>query len=515
LADVTAEGQRSGGASADGTPGGAVAGPATATVTETARPTAAARGRMVLASHWQFAVVAVAAVAIRCVVLLGYPPILFYSDSYNYITDAVGKYPDVIRSDGYPLMLYLLLPFRSFTLIAVVQAAMGLAIGVVIYAVLRRRGLPWWGATLAAIPVLFDVFELQLEHLVMSDVLFIFLVTMAVVALCWFDRPPLLICLVAGLLIGYAGIVRAVGEPLLVVLAVGLLLRRVNWKRVALMLVAGALPIVGYMAWYHGFYGQYALDGSSGTFLYSRVSSFAECSKMSLPKNLKVLCDPRPPADRPPSQQYLWSIDTPLYKMSKGNQFSKHADSMAGQFAKDAILSQPVAYLKVVAHDTLHTFSWKRTQSDVTGSGPSFRFRETETPVWANPNLWWVNFYPSDKAALWRYGGPMEGQPKVVQPWADFIEGYQKYFYLRGTMLGVILLAGAAGIIARWRRWGGLALMPWAVGALLVVLPPLTAGFSYRYMIGAVPVACLAAGLALTREARGRRKVASQAQAGS
>jgi hypothetical protein len=125
--------------------------------------------------------------------------------------------------------------------------------------------------------------------------------------------------------------------------------------------------------------------------------------------------------------------------------------------------------------------------------------------------LWWVNYYPSDKAALQRYGGPMEGQPKVVQPWADFIQGYQKIFYLRGTMLGAILLIGAAGIIARWRRWGGLALMPWAVGALLVVLPPLTAGFSYRYMLAVVPVACLAAGLALSRESRGRRNAGSQA----
>lgn len=478
---------------------------ATAVARQAARSTAAARGRRVAADHWQFAIVALAAIAIRWVVQLGYPPILFYSDSYNYIADAVSKYPDVVRSDGYPLFLYVLLPFRSFTLVAVLQAAMGLAMGIAIYAVLRRRGLPWWGATLPALPVLFDVFELQLEHLVMSDVLFIFLVTVAVAALCWFDRPPLLVCAVAGLLIGYAGIVRAVGEPLLIVLAVALLLRRVSWKRVAAMVVAGGLPIVGYMVWYHGFYGQYALDGSSGTFLYSRTSSFAECPKMSIPPNLKALCDPRPPAKRPPSQQYLWSTHTPLYRYSHGNQFTSQADSMAGKFAKDAILSQPVDYLRVVARDTLHTFTWKRTQSDITGSGYSFRFESWEAPVWDQKGLWWVNYYPADKLALHRYGGKDEGQPTVVQPWAGFIQAYQKYVYLRGTMLGVILLIGAAGILARWRRWGGLALLPWLVGALLLVLPPMTAGFSYRYVLGAVPVICLAAGLAVTREARGPR----------
>ena len=111
------------------------------------------------------------------------------------------------------------------------------------------------GATLPALPVLFDVFELQVEHMVMSDVLFIFLITVAVAALCWFDQPPVTVSVIAGLMIGYAAIVRAVGEPLLAVVVVALLLRRVNWKRVGLLLVAGLVPIVGYMAWYHSFTG--------------------------------------------------------------------------------------------------------------------------------------------------------------------------------------------------------------------------------------------------------------------
>ena len=39
----------------------------------------------------------------------------------------------------------------------------------------------------------------------MSDVLFIFLITVAVAALCWFDQPPVTVSVIAGLMIGYAG----------------------------------------------------------------------------------------------------------------------------------------------------------------------------------------------------------------------------------------------------------------------------------------------------------------------
>ena len=89
--------------------------------------------------------------------------------------------------------------------------------------------------------------------------------------------------------------------------------------------------------------------------------------------------------------------------------------------------------------------------------------------------------------------------PASVRPWERYLQKYQRYFYLRGTLLGLIVLIGLAGVLARWRRLGGLGLLPWLVGALLIVLPPMTAGFSYRYVLAAVPAICLAAGLAFAR----------------
>ena len=73
------------------------------------------------------------------------------------------------------------------------------------------------------------------------------------------------------------------------------------------------------------------------------------------------------------------------------------------------------------------------------------------------------------------------------------------------------MLIGAAGILARWRRWGGVGLLPWLVGALLIVVPPMTSGFSYRYVLAAAPVACLAAGLAFARAPGSTRSVRSLA----
>ena len=258
-------------------------------------------------THWQFTIVLAAAIVVRIIVILGYPPILWFNDSYNYIYDAVTHVPDRIRPNGYPFFIDLLLPLHSAYPLALLQAAMGVGMGVIIYALLRHRGLPWWGAVLPTLPVLFDSYELHLEHMVTADTLFIFLGTVAVVILCWSDRPSVPVMALAGLLIGYATVVRSVGQPLLVVVLVAMLARRVGWRRLVTLLVAGVVPIGAYMIWFHGTYGKYALTESSGTFLYSRVSTFAECAKMNPPADIQALCDPTPTNLRPPSGEYLWA----------------------------------------------------------------------------------------------------------------------------------------------------------------------------------------------------------------
>jgi hypothetical protein len=480
--------------------------------------------------HGPFAAVVGLAVLLRLAVVLGYPPILYFNDSYYYLNDAVHHLPDNIRPDGYPFFLDLLGPLHSLTAVSVAQSLMGVAMGVAIYALLRHRALPWWGATLCSLPVLFGEYELLLEHMLGSDTLFIFLVTIAVIALCWSaPRPPgtspaWKTVIIAGLLVGYSVTVRSVGEPLMVIVAIAMLVGGIGWRKTGAFVLAWAIPVLGYVLWFHAETGAFSLGGATGTFLYGRVSSFAECSKMDPPADIKVLCDPRPPSHRPGAESYIWDGGTPLAKLTGPNsnlRFTKSVSSLAMKFAERAIEKQPLSYVAVVTHDTLSTFSWKITPSDEEGSGPTFQFGTTPTAI-----PYWASDYPGNASAQQMYAsretytgehGASAGATRVVSPWASFVREYAKIFVFRGPLLGLVLLIGLMGLLwsaGLWRvgnrlwglperpggwRAGRVALLPWVVAALLIVLPPATAGFSYRYVAAAVPLACLAAGLAFAR----------------
>jgi hypothetical protein len=464
--------------------------------------------RPVTRDHGPFAAVAAIAVLLRLAVVLGYPPIMYFNDSYYYLNDAIHHTPDNIRPDGYAFFLDLLEPLHSLTVVSVVQALMGLAMGTATYALLRHKGLPWWGATVCALPVLFSEYELLLEHLLSSDALFIFLVTIAVIALCWSDRPAWKTVVIAGLLVGYSVTVRSVGDPLMVGVAIVMLVCGIGWKKTGAFVLAWAVPVLGYALWFHAETGDFGLGGAGGTFLYGRVSSFAECSKMNPPADLRVLCDPRPPSARPGAESYIWDGGTPLAALTGPDsnlRFTKSVSSLAMKFAERAIEKQPLDYIAVVTHDTLRSFGWKIWPSDDEGSGPTFQFGTTPTPI-----PYWATDFPGDASAQQMFQsretysgerGASAGATRVVSPWASFVRAYAEIVVFRGIMLGLALLIGVAGLIWRWRRGGQRALLPWAVAALLIVIPPVTAGFSYRYVAAAVPLAFVAAGLAFARRA--------------
>ncbi len=462
-----------------------------------------------IAGNRLFAAALVPAFLLRVDAELGYRWQSWFNDSFSYVRAAVTLTPGTTRPSGYPVYLWLLSPAHSYLLVTASQHLMGLLVAVMIYALARHRfAAPAWAAVLATLPVLYDGFEIQLEHLVMADTLFLFLVTAAVTLLLWSPRPSWRACLAAGLLLGVSSTVRPTGLPLLAVFIVYLAIRlfpggRWRWRSfgkpaalLAACAVACAVPVAGYGAWYKSAHGEFAMTDSDGVFLYSRVMTFADCSRMAPPTDLLPLCTAVPPDQRPIAQAYIWTAASPLTRLSVP-EFSPAANTLAERFAVRAIEAQPLDYARVTWDDTVRSFGWDRDVFPDPQTYDAYLFGDQSLAVPYSP----YRGYPS-AAAYYARGNPAT---VIVSPFAEIIRGYQRYAWLPGTVYGVILLAGLAGIVFRWRRAGRGALLPWLCSVALIVAPAATAEFDYRYVTTAVPFACLAAAMTLGSAGLARR----------
>jgi hypothetical protein len=442
-----------------------------------------------------FGLVLIPALLLRLDAELGYRWQVWFNDSFTYMSDVIKLHPDTTRVGGYAIFLKILEPLHSFAAVTILQHLMGVAIGVMIYALARHRfGAPRWIATLATLPVLFDGFQIQLEHLILSDVPFEFLIALATTLLLWNRKPSWWCCALIGLILGVADTVRSVALPLLPVFLVYILVARIGWRSLLSALVACLAPVVLYSAWFYSFYGQFAMTESTGVFLYSRVMTFAECPKMgNMPPGELALCTTVPPAKRPLAQLYIWRSYSPLHRLPPPV-FSELPNQLGESFAKRAILHQPVEYAKTVAHDTLRVFEWNRHVFPDPATYNEYLFGYKSLGI---PSRGHVGSYPSAEAYYVR-GNP---STQVVEPFAGAIRVWQRYIWLPGTVYGAILVVGLAGLILNWRRLGGPAAVPWLISVGLIVVPAATAEFDYRYVLVAVPFGCLAAAIAFGRDA--------------
>ncbi|MBV9093897.1 MAG: phospholipid carrier-dependent glycosyltransferase [Streptosporangiaceae bacterium] len=469
--------------------------------------------------HRLFIIVCIPAVLLRADAELGYQWQAWFNDSFEYLSNTVHLSLDPTRVSGYNIGLRILEPFHSYALITILQHLMGLAVAVMVYALARHRfGVPAWLATLAAVPVLYDGFEIELEHLIMADVPFLFLIVLAAVLLLWDPDPSLRRCALVGLLLGIADVVRSVALPLLALFAVYMIIRRIGWRKVAAAIAACLVPVAGYIAVFDLEHGQLAMEEAGGVFLYSRVMTFAECSEMHVPANELFLCTIVPPDQRPIAQEYIWDPSSPLDRLPP-SKFAPLPNQLAENFAIRAIEAQPLDYLRTVIDDTGRVFAWKRYVFPNTQTYDEYVFGDKATPIpsWDKGHIGrWDSW-----AAAYAHGNP---NTRLVSPFAPVIRGYQRYVWLPGTVYGLILLVGLGGIVLAWRRLGGEALLPWAISFALIAIPAATAEFDYRYVLPAVPFACLAAviafspgspGAAALRRLAGRRRRAADPPAAS
>jgi hypothetical protein len=496
-----------------------------------------------------------AGLVLRLFAAIGYPGALWFAgDSYVYLGAALRPRPDLSKSVGYSFFLRLLLPFHSFTLVTGVQHLMGLLIAVMIYVLLRRNGVSKTWAAVATLPQLLDGYIIEDEHLIMAETVFTFLLMVAMVLLLWRPRPAWWTAVVASLLVGAAAVVRSEGAIMLAVLPLFLLLRGWTWRTLRGWTVAIAfavvsvVPVGAYMAWFHEHNGTYGVTESTGYYLWGRVSSFANCTVINPTGEEAQVCPTQPIADRTPPGDYIWhapyvhadmdavcTVTVTDGKTSKScGPVSPAGNKLLTKFSEHAVEAQPLDYIKTVVQGVALSFGFPRI--GYPGSGTtyyySFHFKYVGTDRATGQPLSLLP--PNNPAHEWIPGGTAYGdwlsyghqQPGVVHKvFAAPIAVYQRVVFTWGPLLAVIFLLGLGGLFsvtARRRpdadpgsprhpvralrsvQWGttrlhwaprGTSMLPWVSAVALVVFPVAIADFDYRYLIPAIPFACLAAGL--------------------
>ena len=413
----------------------------------------------------------------RILVSATYWPAFWFFDGGRYIEVARYWAPDTQRPYGYSAFLRLFDWSGSLATVTIFQHVLGLGIATAVYAFLRHRGVATWLAVLGSAPVALDAYQIAIEQYVLAETLFTALLLAGVVLLLWRTRPSLPMVAVAGAAFACAGLTRTVGLPLVAVAIGYLLLRRLGWRHVVLFVLAWAIPVTGYVGWYHHTYNTYALGQYQGRFLYGRVATFVDCKKLKLNAQQRSLCPAEPLGHRHNPSFYVWNFSSPQFQYPLTSD-----DHVFDAFAKNAIIHQPGDYLWMVVSETAGYFN--------------LRDYPVCTGDWVLPNTKRLHCHPKMSG---NYGFDTEmASPGYRKPnvFTAIANTYHHYVYLPGMLWGAAIVLSVRAGISDWRqrrrrrsdqngrdtpRPDGAALFLAALGLSLLVLAVATSMFDYRY----------------------------------
>ena len=372
------------------------------------------------------------------------------------------------------------------------QHLMGLAIGVLIYLLLLRWGVPRWLAALAVAPALLDAYLIDIEEYVLSETLFHLLLVGSVVALLWRRRPNVWLGALSGLLLAGVALTRANGEVAVLALVAAAILLRPGWRPVLALVATAAVPLAAYAVWFHHVNGVYRISGYGGQFLYARVAPFADCTKFAVPPAERRLCPTQPVGQRPTMagstvEFYMWDLaGSPVYRIRS----QVRRRRLVSDFAKRVILHQPITYLGKVTHDFLRGFAPIRTRHS--GELPIARWQ-------------FVDYFPHISPYVSKEIRIYDGRHAVgkVRPGLTrFLRSYQRFGFTPGPLLAVGLLLGIAAALGLGAAGGSGLRTP---AFLFTALPLLIFGasvavnqFTWRYQLPLNIFVAPAAALALT-----------------
>ncbi len=431
--------------------------------------------------HWLAIVLLAAGLVLRVLTQLAYRPALFYIDTGRYLYNAEGMDPV-----GYKGPLRAILFAANFNAVAAVQHLLGLAMAVLLYVLLLRRGVSRWLAALAVAPVLLDAYQLQSEQSVMPGTWFEALIVAGLAILAWRPAAGWRRAVAAGVVLGTSATVAQVGEALILPGVIYLLVAGGGWRpalgKAAVFCGAFVLPILVYCTVSYLVAGQFFLSHTGVTSFYGRTAAAVDCSTIRLPAAERALCPtPAQQARGPDWLEYQpGSPVQPYYT----NLPRAETDSLLADFNHRVLTQQPIRLLRAYGRDVVKAFALTRDTSP--GDTPISRWQfQTSFP-----------YFPPHASegvittAVGRYGG---GTPAVWRPVAGFLRGYQLGGgYTPGPLLMLLTVSGAAGSLVlvrrRWRADPGtrqlaLACLLFTVSGAAVLLISDLFEFSWRYQL--------------------------------
>ncbi len=475
---------------------------------------AAARLRPTDAPGWILIGLVAAGLVLRITAELAWwPTTTTLSDSWPYSAYAgANPFDNPQHPGGYSALLAIVgLVTHQVAVPVILQHLLGIAAGLVMFAATRRVAGSGWPALFPAAAVLLNADLIYLEHSIMSEGPFVFLLAVgfyAAVRALDEPEPVWRWPLAAGALLAMSTTLRSAGLFAIPVAALALLLFRPRpWRprlgAIGVLLGAAAVVLVAFAVTNKLSTDRLEIGPSTGWHLYQRVAPFADCAKFDPPEGTQALCETTPPDERPGGDFYLFDPKSPAVREFG---YIGNDDSLVGSWARAAIRAEPGEFADAVWDDFTAFFVPSRhlvipysgggldPQLDWSAAIPPLTPEETKVETDTQNGMQW--FY--DDFTVDRDAGLL-GQ----------LHDYQRRFRFGPTMLVIATLISLLGLFTGPRRMRIGVLLFGLTGIALLVAPVVGGIYVGRYAVplgGPMAAAAALAATSVIRLERARRR---------
>jgi hypothetical protein len=312
----------------------------------------------VLQRNWLASILITCGAVLRVLTEMAYHPAIIYIDTLKYLYDAWPGADPV----GYKIPLKMILAVGDLGLVEFTQHVLGMAMAVVIYLVLIRRGTPRWLAAIAIAPVLLDAYQLNVEAMIMPDVWFEVFIVAGLAFLLWRPRLSLGFAMLGGAMLGASVGIHQVGEILILPGLVLVIAQGGGWRHVVqrgtAVTCAFALAVLFYLSASYQLTGHFWISRSSVSLTYGRMAAVADCATLKLPQIERPLCpDKAQQANGPDWLDH--SIQSPLrtYEQILAPAQAANRNQLVVNFNKAVEHQQPLRVIKGILRDSIKLFS--------------------------------------------------------------------------------------------------------------------------------------------------------------